>query len=92
MSSEELEGLKTARKAIGAKQAVRAVEKGLAAKVYLADDADRRVVAPLAQLCGQKGIEVNEKMTMAELGKACGIEVGAAAVALLKQAVSGTGR
>lgn len=84
MSSEELEGLRTAKKAIGAKQTVRAVEKGLAVKVYLADDADRRIVAPIASACSQKGIEVNEKMTMTELGKACGIEVGAAAVAVLK--------
>ena len=42
VSSEELDGLRTAKKAIGAKQTARAVEKGLAAKVYLADDADRR--------------------------------------------------
>jgi large subunit ribosomal protein L7A len=84
MNSGELADLKTAKKAIGTKQAVRAVEKGLAAKVYLAEDADKRVVAPLAQLCNQKGIAVEAGATMAELGKACGIEVGAAAVALLK--------
>ncbi|WP_371376784.1 ribosomal L7Ae/L30e/S12e/Gadd45 family protein [Sporomusa aerivorans] len=84
MNSEELADLKTAKKAIGTKQAVRAVEKGLAAKVYLAADADRRVTAPLIQLCSQKGIQVDEASTMSELGKACGIEVGAAAVALLK--------
>ncbi|WP_371365816.1 Ribosome-associated protein L7Ae-like protein [Sporomusa rhizae] len=84
MSYEELEGLKTAKKAIGAKQTVRAVEKGLVAKVYLADDADRRVVAPLVQLCTEKGITVKAGVTMQDLGKACGIEVGAAAVAVLK--------
>ncbi|SDF74581.1 L7Ae/L30e/S12e/Gadd45 family ribosomal protein [Sporomusa acidovorans] len=84
MNSEDLEGFKTTKKAIGAKQAARAVEKGLAARVYLADDADRRVVAPLAGLCSQKGIQVKTGLTMAELGKACGIEVAAAAVALLK--------
>lgn len=84
MNSEELEAFKKRKKAIGAKQTARAVEKGLAIKVYLADDADKRVVAPLAQLCGQKAVEVDELSTMAELGKACGIEVAAAAVALLK--------
>lgn len=84
MNSKELEGLKTAKKAIGAKQTARAVEKGLAARVYLADDADGRVVAPLAQLCSQKGVTVNDGITMNELGKACGIEVRAAAVAILK--------
>ena len=84
MKSEELEAFKRSKKAIGAKQTARAVEKGLAIKVYLADDADKRVVAPLAQLCNQKEVEVGEVATMAELGKACGIEVAAAAVAVLK--------
>ena len=84
MHSGELESFKTAKKAIGAKQATRAVEKGQATKVYLAADADRRVTAPLAQLCGQNEVQVENVTTMAELGKVCGIEVGAAAVALLK--------
>lgn len=84
MSGQELEGLKAAKKAIGAKQTARAVEKGLACKVYLAHDADRRVIAPLAQLCGQMAVQMDETATMTELGKACGIEVGAAAVAVLK--------
>lgn len=84
MNSEELEAFKSGKKAIGAKQTVRAVEKGLATKVYLAVDADRRVVAPLALLCNQKEVQVDDQSTMSELGKACGIEVAAAAVALLK--------
>ena len=84
MNSKELDAFKDAKKAIGAKQTVRAVEKGLATKVYLATDADRRVVAPLVQICNQKEIQVDELSTMAELGKACVIEVAAAAVALLK--------
>ena len=84
MNSEELEVFKNGKKAIGAKQTVRAVEKGLATKVYLAVDADRRVVAPLIQLCNQKDVRFDEESTMQELGKACGIEVAAAAVALLK--------
>ncbi len=84
MNSEELAGLKTANKAIGAKQTARALEKGLAAKVYLAVDADRRVVAPLTHLCNQKDVPVDETATMSELGKACSIAVGAAAVTVLK--------
>jgi large subunit ribosomal protein L7A len=84
VNSEELDAFKRNKKAIGAKQAARAVEKGLAIKVYLADDADKRVVAPIAQLCSQKEVEIDGLSTMAELGKACGIEVSAAAVAILK--------
>lgn len=76
--------LKTATKAVGAKQASKAVDKGLASLVYLAQDADARVTAPIRELCGRKGVVVQMVPSMDELGKACGIEVGAAAVALLK--------
>jgi large subunit ribosomal protein L7A len=76
--------LKTAPKAVGAKQASKAVDKGLASLVYLAQDADARVTAPIRELCGRNGVAVEMVPSMDELGKACGIEVGAAAVALLK--------
>lgn len=79
-----LEALQTGKKVIGAKQTIRAVEKDLAAVVYVAADADRRVVAPLLELCEQRGVLVEASFDMADLGKACMIEVGAAAVALLK--------
>ncbi|MDR3564703.1 MAG: ribosomal L7Ae/L30e/S12e/Gadd45 family protein [Negativicutes bacterium] len=76
--------LKNALKAVGAKQATKAIDKGLAALVYLAQDADTRVTAPIRDLCDRKGVAVESVPSMDELGKACGIEVGAAAVALLK--------
>lgn len=79
-----LENLKTGKTAIGAKQTVKAIEKGLAATVFLACDADERVTLPIRNLCIQKGVPVENVPTMAELGKACGIEVGAAAVAACK--------
>ena len=79
-----LEMLQSGKKVIGAKQTARAVEKDLAAAVYVAEDADRKVVAPLLEICRQHGVPVEARYGMAELGKACGIEVGAAAVALLK--------
>lgn len=75
--------LKTAKKAIGAKQAAKAVEKGLAVKVYLASDADQRVISPIAELCQKHHVPVERQATVAELGKSCGIDVGAAAVAVL---------
>ena len=80
-----MDALVIGKKVIGAKQTVRALEKGTAEIVYIAADADRRVVAPLLDLCRQKTIPVVDTVTMVELGKACGIDVGAAAVAVLKQ-------
>ncbi len=74
----------TAKKVIGAKQTVKAVEKGIASLVYLAEDADRRITQPIRELCEAKGVRIVTVPTMAELGKACSIEVGAAAVAQVK--------
>ncbi|MBP2656161.1 MAG: rplGB [Firmicutes bacterium] len=78
------DALKTAVKVIGAKQVVKAVEKGVVCLVYLAEDADARVTNPVRELCVRAGVVIETVPNMTELGKACGIEVGAAAVALLR--------
>lgn len=78
------EALKSAKKVVGAKQTAKAVEKDRVAMVYLASDADERVLRPIREVCSQKGVKVETVPTMAELGRACGIDVGAAAIALLK--------
>lgn len=79
-----LDTLKNANRVIGIKQVTKAVNKGLAVCVYTADDADDRVIEPLKALCHVKGVELVPVDTMEELGKACSIEVGSAAAALLK--------
>lgn len=79
-----LEAIKTAaRKTIGTKQTVKAVEKGQAQLVFVAADAEERVVQPLLVLCQSRNVPVERVPSMQELGKACGIEVGAAAAAIL---------
>ena len=40
---------------------------------------------PLMAQCREGGVEVVSDVTMAELGKACGISVGAAAAAILRR-------
>ena len=74
--------LKNAKRVIGIKQVTKAVKNDLAKCVYIADDADDRVLSPLKELCMTKNVEMIFGNTMAELGKSCNIEV-AAAVALL---------
>lgn len=81
MSPETLQNVK---KAIGAKQATKAVEKGLVGLILLAADADERVIGQLRELCIRKAVPVEMVATMVELGRACNIAVGAAAVAVLK--------
>lgn len=80
-----LEMLQTAKKIVGVKQVTKAVEKDLVQTVYIAQDAEQRLVEPLRTLCSRKKVAIETTLTMAELGKLCSIEVGAAAVAVLKQ-------
>lgn len=79
-----LENLKKAQRVIGVKQVTKAVNKDQALCVFLASDADGRVVQPLRAICEEKSIDMDTAHTMEELGKTCSIEVGAAAVAVLK--------
>ncbi len=79
-----LDTLKNANRVIGIKQATKAVKRGNVQNVFVADDANDRVVDPLKTLCQEVEIPVEHVETMKELGQACGIEVGAAAVAVLK--------
>ncbi|SEJ37388.1 large subunit ribosomal protein L7A [Propionispira arboris] len=79
-----LEALKNANRVIGIKQVTKAVNKGFVESVFLADDADERVLKPLEELCKSKNIEVVKVLAMKDLGQACMIEVGAAAAAILK--------
>ena len=67
----------------GLRQTQKAVAKGLAARVYLACDADPRLTRPLEGRCRERGVPVSGAHTMAQLGRACGIDVGTAAAALL---------
>ena len=75
--------LKTGRKVVGLKQSRRAVETRAASALYLAEDADPRLTDPLRSLCREAGVPVIPVPTMAELGRACGISVGAAVAAVL---------
>ena len=75
--------LTNVEKVVGAKQVKRALRDGKARCVYLAQDADPRVTEPIAELCEQRMIPVQQVAKMKDLGSACGIGVGAAVVASL---------
>ena len=75
--------LRSQRIVVGAKQLKKAVLGGAARQVFLARDADPAVTEPLEALCRQQGVPVSQVRSMAELGRACRIEVGAAAAAIV---------
>ncbi len=66
---------------VGAKQLKKALLAGRARHVYLAENADPAITCPLEELCRQHAVRLTWIDTMDSLGKACGIEVGAAAAA-----------
>ena len=81
-----LEELKTGPIVVGLKQLRKALRDGTARRVFLARDAEGRLTNPIEAQCRDAGIEVTWVDTMAQLGEACGIDVGAAAAASLRQA------
>lgn len=80
-----LERLKTARKkSIGSKQTAKAMEKGSAKLVFVAKDAEEHITREIVKIAQGKGLELVHVESMMVLGKACGIEVGAAVAAILE--------
>ena len=68
---------------VGTKQLKKAVKANRVRYVFLAENADPAVTDPLEDLCSEHHIPITWVRSMAELGHACGIEVGAAAAAVL---------
>ena len=72
------------RVVVGAKQFRKALRDNRALKAYLAQNADPAVTEPIAEMCNAHNIPFVWVRTMKELGQACGIEVGAAAVTAVR--------
>lgn len=75
--------LASQKKVIGVKQSRKAIREGRAKRVYLACDADPAITDPVAESCAAAGISTEDSYTMAQLGHACSITVGASVVAIL---------
>lgn len=78
-----LKALGSKEKVIGVKQSRRAIRDGRARQVFLAADADPNLTEALAAQCARENIPVIWQYTMAQLGQAAGIQVGAAVVTVL---------
>ncbi len=79
-----LEILQHEKKAVGIKQTTKALKQDIARALYVAEDADAYLIDQLIELARSKQVEVIKIESMKKLGKACGIDVGAAAAAVLK--------
>ena len=75
--------LQTDSKLVGLKQSLRAVESGKVKKVFLAMDSDDKVQIPIRKASEKANVEIEEVPTMAELGNACGINIGSSVAVIL---------
>ena len=72
-----LDELKTAKKIVGYKQSIKAVEAGIVKKAFVAKDADAKVTDQFEYFCKEHAVSIEYVESMKDLGKACGIDVGA---------------
>lgn len=69
---------------VGSKQSVKALKNGEVAELVVAKDAEAKVTAELLRAARETNTATSYVDSMKKLGKACGIPVGAAAVAITK--------
>jgi len=81
MSCEELRLAK--RRTVGTKQTAKALDRGTARVVFVARDAEEHVVRGIVRACQERSVRLVYVDSMADLGRACGIEVGAATAAVV---------
>ncbi|MBS4534047.1 ribosomal L7Ae/L30e/S12e/Gadd45 family protein [Clostridium sp. D2Q-14] len=79
-----LSELKDKKKVVGSKQAKRLLMKDDVSLLYVAKDADKKITDELVQIANEKSVKLVFIENMKELGEACGIDVCAATVAILK--------
>jgi large subunit ribosomal protein L7A len=68
---------------IGTKQTVKALEANNAKEIFIAVDANPMLVKKAIDLANKQTVEIVYVDSMRKLGKACGIDVKAAAVAII---------
>ena len=74
----------SAKKVVGLNQTKKAVNSGKARKVFAAKDADEQFLLQIKRLCESGTVDIDESMTMSELGLACKIDVGCAVCAVVE--------
>lgn len=68
---------------VGLRQTIKAIKRGEASEVIIAEDADAHIIEQIETACLHHQVPVVYVDSMRQLGKTCGIEVGAACVAIL---------
>ncbi|MFD1021198.1 50S ribosomal protein L7ae-like protein [Thalassobacillus hwangdonensis] len=67
---------------IGTKQTLKAMKNGEVEEVFVAGDADQHITEKVMRMAEELKVPCHRVDSMKKLGKACGIDVGAATVAI----------
>lgn len=70
------------RRVVGRRETLREIQRGIAAEIYVAKDADTAILSVIEEAGRRHQIPIHYVDTMRELGELCGIEVGAACAAV----------
>ncbi|WP_033827294.1 50S ribosomal protein L7ae-like protein [Bacillus andreraoultii] len=81
MSYEKVKQAKKIK--IGTKQTIKALKSGSVHEVIIASDADQRLVSSVIKQAEEYQVPITYVDSMKILGKACGIDVRAATVAIM---------
>jgi large subunit ribosomal protein L7A len=73
------------KKVTGIKQSTKSLKNGLGKTLYVAEDAEEQLTRTVIDLASLMGVEIVYIKTMKDLGRLCGIDVGAAVTLLLKE-------
>ncbi|AUW92933.1 MAG: 50S ribosomal protein L7Ae-like protein [Sulfobacillus thermosulfidooxidans] len=73
------------RRVVGMRETLKKITHGTALHVYIAKDAEARVIEDIATQSQNRSIPIDYVDSMDELGRLCGIEVGAACAALIPE-------
>jgi large subunit ribosomal protein L7A len=71
------------KKVVGVKQTLKCIKNDEGKTLYVAKDAEAHVINPIIELADTKGLPVVYVETTKELGRLCGIDVGAATALVL---------
>jgi large subunit ribosomal protein L7A len=73
------------KKVIGVKQTTKAIKNGEGKVLYIAKNADVEIIKGLESLCKEHSLSMVYVDTMKDLGKLCGIDVGAATALIYEE-------
>ncbi|WP_062349796.1 50S ribosomal protein L7ae-like protein [Bacillus kwashiorkori] len=69
---------------IGTKQTIKALKNGTISELLLANDTDQHIIDKIVEVASECNVPITRVDSMKKLGAACGIDVGAAVVAVVR--------